>query len=87
MVKQTDLTYEVMTLDGKKYATTVLSRSPDDDIALLKITGNNFPFLKLHNSDHLMIGQGVYAIGNTLGEYQNTVTQGIVSGLNRLITA
>lgn len=55
-----------MTLDGKKYPATILSRSRSNDIALLKINGDNFPYLKLYNSDNLMIGQGVYAIGNTL---------------------
>lgn len=86
VVEQTDLTYEVMTLDGKIYPATVLSRSNDNDVAILKIVWNNFSFLKLYHSDNLMIGQWVYAIWNTLWEYQNTVTEWIVSWLNRTIT-
>ena len=57
------------------------------DIALIKIEGLGFPYLSLGNSDTLQIGQSVIAIGNALGEYRNTVSVGVVSGLARSITA
>ena len=43
--------------------------------------------VKLGNSDNEVVGDGVVAIGNALGQFQNTVTSGIISGLNRSITA
>ena len=57
------------------------------DIALIKIEGSGYPFLSLGNSDSLEVGQSVIAIGNALGEFRNTVSVGVVSGLARSITA
>jgi S1-C subfamily serine protease len=45
------------------------------------------PTLKLGDSDKLQTGQTVVAIGNALGEFQNTVSAGVVSGLGRTISA
>jgi len=87
VVNQPDLSYDVLTIDGKIYPAKIIKISSTDDIAILKIEGENFQALKFGNSDVLMIWQTALAIGNTLGEYQNTVTKGIISGLNRTLTA
>lgn len=87
VVSDTGATYTVLTNDGKKYEAEVLSRDPVNDIALVKIKGNNFPTLSLGDSSQIQIGQKVIAIGNSLGEYSNTVTTGVVSGIGRTITA
>jgi serine protease Do len=90
VVDQTGATYTVFTNDGKKYTATVIARDPVLDIALIKITpapGQIFPYLSLGDSDTLQLGQTVIAIGNALGEYRNTVSVGVVSGLARSITA
>jgi serine protease Do len=90
VVDQTNATYTVFTNDGKKYTAKVIARDPVLDIALIKITpplGVNFPYLTLGDSDTLQLGQSVIAIGNALGEYKNTVSVGVVSGLSRSITA
>jgi serine protease Do len=87
VVDQKNAEYTVFTNDGKKHTATVVARDPVLDIALIKITGNNFPYLSLGNSDSLDVGQSVIAIGNALGEYRNTVSVGVVSGLARSITA
>ena len=76
-----------MTNDGQKYEATVLARDPVNDIALLKINKDGLPVVKLGDSDSLKVGQTVIAIGNALGEYRNTVSKGVVSGLKRDITA
>jgi serine protease Do len=73
--------------DGKKYDATVLSRDPVNDLALVKISASNLATLTLGDSSNLQIGQKVIAIGNSLGQYQNTVTTGVVSGIGRSITA
>ncbi len=87
VVDQTDVEYTVFTNDGKKYPATVVARDPVLDIALIKISGANFTPLSLGNSDSLQVGQSVIAIGNALGEFRNTVSVGVVSGLARSITA
>ncbi|MEJ0021325.1 MAG: trypsin-like peptidase domain-containing protein [Candidatus Doudnabacteria bacterium] len=87
VVDDTTATYTVLTNDGKKYDATVLSRDPVNDLALVKITASNLPTLALGDSSNLQIGQTVVAIGNSLGQYSNTVTKGIVSGIGRTITA
>lgn len=79
--------YTVMTNDGKEYPAKVLARDPNIDIALIKIEGGGFPVLELGDSSELKIGQTVIAIGNSLGEFSNTVSRGIVSGLGRNVTA
>jgi serine protease Do len=87
VVSDTEAQYTVLTNDGKKYSATIVDRDPLQDIAIIKIDANNLPTLKLGNSDNLEIGQTVIAIGNALGEFRNTVSSGIISGLLRTITA
>lgn len=66
----------------------VIGSDPLNDIAFLKISGvDDLQAAELGNSNTLKIGQNVFAIGNSLGEYKNTLTTGIVSGLNRPVTA
>lgn len=79
--------YTAITQDGKEYSATVLARDPVRDVALVKISGENFPVLELGDSKNLQVGQTVIAIGNSLGEFSNSVSRGIVSGLQRDITA
>ncbi len=87
VVDQKDVEYTVFTNDGKKHIAKVIARDPVLDIALIRIEGQGFPYLSLGNSDKLEIGQNVIAIGNALGEFRNTVSVGVVSGLARSITA
>jgi S1-C subfamily serine protease len=79
--------YTVITSDGKEYSAAVLARDPVRDIAVIKIEGSDFPVLPLGDSDNLKIGQTVIAIGNSLGEFSNSVSKGIISGLMREVTA
>lgn len=80
--------YTVVTSEGKKFDAKVLALDPVQDLAIIKIESNDvMPALKLGDSDKLQIGQTVVAIGNALGEFQNTVSVGVVSGLGRTISA
>lgn len=91
--------YTVFTNEGKSYPATVLARDPFQDFAIVKIEKEksfnengdlvleSFPQVKLGDSDNLQMGQTVIAIGNSLGEFRNTVSVGVVSGLGRTITA
>ncbi|MEK7088758.1 MAG: trypsin-like peptidase domain-containing protein [Patescibacteria group bacterium] len=87
VVDQKDVEYTVFTNDGKKHIAKVIARDPVLDIALIKIEGSSFPYLSLGNSDSLQVGQSVIAIGNALGEYRNTVSVGVISGLARSVVA
>ena len=74
--------------DQKAYDLELLSVDPIDDIAILKIKNSDnskFTPVKFADSTTIPIGSDVVAIGNVLGQLQNTVTKGIVSGLNRTI--
>jgi serine protease Do len=79
--------YTVLTNDGKKFPAKVLARDPGQDLAIIKIEGSNFPVVKLGDSDNLQIGQTVIAIGNVLGEFRNSVSVGVISGLGRTVSA
>ncbi|MFC1756503.1 S1C family serine protease [Patescibacteria group bacterium] len=87
VVEDEEAEYTVVTSDGKEFSATVLSRHPLLDIALIDIEGNNFSFVEFSDSDSLKVGQTVIAIGNPLGEFSNSVSRGIISGLKRSITA
>jgi serine protease Do len=87
VVSDENAEYSVFTNDGKEYKAEVLARDPIQDVAILQISGNNLPTVRLGDSDKLEIGQTVIAIGNALGEFRNTVSAGIISGLLRTITA
>lgn len=79
--------FTVTTSDDKTYDATVVATDPINDIALVKINITGAPTLQLSNSSQIQIGQQVIAIGNSLGQYQNTVTSGIVSGIGRNVVA
>ncbi len=87
VVYEKDAEYSVITNEGKTLPAKILATDPFNDIAILKIEGNNFAYLKLGDSDKVKIGQTVIAIGFALGEFRNTVTKGVVSGIGRKITA
>ena len=81
------LEYVVITSDGKTYPAAVISRSSSQDVAVLKVEGNNFNFIPLGNSKNINVGQTAIALGSDSGEFQNTVSVGVVSGLNKVAAA
>src|SRR3989339_1848528 len=87
VVADTTADYTVIIEPTKKFPAKVLSRNPINDIAVLKIDTEKLPFLTLANSDKIEIGEEVLAVGNALGEFTDTLSAGIVSGLSRYITA
>jgi serine protease Do len=87
VVSDTSASYTVLTNDGKSYDAQVVATDPANDIALVKIAIQNAPVLELADSEKLEVGQSAIAIGNSLGQYSNTVTTGVVSGIGRSVTA
>jgi len=91
VVEDTSAEYTVVLNDeknlGKKVVAKVLARDPDNDIAVLKIDLTDLPYINFGDSSRLQVGQTAIAIGYALGQFDNTVTKGVVSGLSRSITA
>ena len=87
VVDRTGVFYTVFTNDGKKHDARVIARDSVLDIALIKIDAAGYTPLSLGDSSQLEVGQSVIAIGNSLGEFRNTVSVGVVSGLARSVTA
>ena len=79
----------VVLADGTTYESVKLAATdPLNDVAYLKIENvSSLPAAKLGDSKTISVGQQVIAIGNALGEYQNSVTSGIISGTGRSLTA
>ena len=82
-------TIKVITYDGASYdKVKLVGEDPLNDIAYLKIEGSSdLTAIQLGDSATARVGQLVVAIGNALGQYQNTVTSGIISGKGRPVTA
>lgn len=80
---------QIITYDGTSYdSVEIVGRDPLNDLAILKVRNpNNFTPARLANSDEVRTGQKVIAIGNALGQFQNTVTMGIISGIGRPVVA
>ena len=73
--------------DGSEYTGTVLWNSSDLDLAIVKIDADNLTAAEIGDSEDVEIGDYAVAIGNPLGlDFERSVTQGIISGLNRTIT-
>ncbi|MGN5375456.1 Do family serine endopeptidase [Sphingomonas hankookensis] len=69
--------------DQKEYKARLIGRDALSDLAVLKIDGANFPFVRFGDSRQARVGDWVVTIGNPLGQ-SGTVTAGIISALNRV---
>lgn len=87
VVRDKEAEYTINTALGDSCKARVIARDPLNDIAFLKAEGKNLPVIALGDSGKIELGQTVLAVGTALGEFQNTVSAGIISGLSRFITA
>ncbi len=87
VVSDTDATYRVFVGGDKEYPVEKIYRDPVNDLAILKVNASGLKPVELGDSSKLRVGQFVIAIGTALGEFRNTVTTGVISGLGRGITA
>lgn len=92
VVSDVGVKYQIITSNDKKYTVLQIYRDPLNDIALLKVDPKENPGISLKpallgDSTNLEVGQFVVAIGTALGQFKNTVTTGVISGLGRGITA
>lgn len=79
---------EVTLLDGKVFKAKLIGGDLSKDVALIKIDPGalKLPTIQMGNSDHLEVGQNVYAIGNPFG-LNSTLTTGVISSLGRTLKA
>jgi len=82
-----DADFTVIFASGERIAAEVIAVDSVEDLAVLKIDRMGLTPILFGNSDALAIGQTVIAIGNALGEFQNTVSVGVISGLARRLVA
>lgn len=75
---------EVNLNDNREYKAEIIGTDPSTDLALIKIDGENLPFLQFGDSDSLQVGEWVLAVGNPFN-LESTVTAGIVSAKGRSI--
>lgn len=91
VVADAEAEYTVIFADGEKFPAEVLTRDPTNDLAVLKIKEPNErkfqPVEFFENYENIKVGQFVVAIGNALGQFDNTVTLGIISASGRSIVA
>jgi 2-alkenal reductase len=76
---------KVLLADGREMVARLVVRDPANELALLKIEAEGLQPIRWGSSQDLRLGQPVMAIGSALGDFPNSVTVGIVSGLNRAI--
>jgi S1-C subfamily serine protease len=77
--------FDVVFSDDRKVSAKLVGRDPATDVAVLQVQAQGLKAAVLANSDDVPIGATVVAIGSPLGEFQNTVTQGIVSAKGRRV--
>lgn len=87
VVNDGEAKYTVLLSDGTQKSAEIIYIDKKIDLAIIKVEGTKYPHVTLGNSDTLKLGQAVFAVGNALGEYNNSVSTGIISGLNRDIQA
>ena len=89
VVANPDFSYIIIDDEENRYEVSNIYRDPLNDIAILQIENppDNLSVATLGDSSDLQVGQHAIAIGTALGEFRNTVTTGVISGLGRGITA
>ncbi len=85
-VDDSSVSIEVSFADGTQYTATLVGGEQDNDVAVLKIDATGLQPVTLGDSDQLVVGETVYTIGNPLGELTYSLSNGLVSALDRLIT-
>ncbi|MBP7768918.1 trypsin-like peptidase domain-containing protein [Candidatus Saccharibacteria bacterium] len=87
VVEKVSESVTIVTHDSEEQQAKVVGKDSTNDIAFLQVDNipKNIPPARLADSASVKVGDKVLAIGNTLGEFQNTVTSGIVSGIGRPI--
>src|SRR5256885_7088713 len=81
----TGSSFDVIFSDNRTVRATLVGRDPQTDVAVLRVPGQNLTAAPLADSDQAPVGAHVLAIGSPLGEFQNTVTEGVISAKGRRV--
>ena len=81
----TGASFDVIFSDNRTVRATLVGRDPQTDVAVLRVPAGNLTAAPLANSDQVPVGAHVLAIGSPLGEFQNTVTEGVISAKGRRV--
>ena len=76
----------VMFYDGSTYDAKIIGYDEENDLAVIKIDAEDLNYVSVGKSSEMVVGETVYTVGNPLGELAYTMTSGIVSALDRLIS-
>ena len=87
VVEDREARFTALLSNGAQELADVVYRDEKNDIAILKINRKGLTAISFGDSESLQLGQSVFAIGNALGEYNNSVSVGVISGLKRTIQA
>ncbi len=85
VVSDPSATYQVVLADGSTHDAEVVYRDAQQDIAVMKIPGSNYPTVELGDSAGLRVGQTVLGMGNAFGQFSNFTSGGTVSSLHEEI--
>ena len=77
--------FDVIFSDNRTVRATLVGRDPQTDVAVLKVSASALVAAPLADSDKAQVGARVIAIGSPLGEFQNTVTEGVISAKGRRV--
>ena len=75
----------VTTHGGEDYPAQIVGYEANNDLAVLKVEGENLPFVNIGSSSDLLVGDQVVAIGNVLSTFASSLTVGYVSGVDRVV--
>ncbi len=78
---------QVLMQDGTSYIAAVVGYDADNDVAVLKIDASGLNAAVIGDSDDMLVGEKVYAVGNPLGELEYTMTDGMISAMDREISS
>jgi len=86
LAHSSDIPINVILNDGTYYVAEVVGFEASNDVAVIKVDASGLSPVLIGNSDDLRVGQTVYAIGNPFGDLVYTMTDGIVSALDRVVS-
>jgi len=86
IAQRNELPIRVVLNDGTTYEAKVVGFEESNDVAVLKIDATGLIPVHIGNSDNTRVGQTVYAVGNPFGDLVYTMTDGIVSALDRVVS-
>jgi len=81
-----DIPLVVYLSDGTSYEATVIGYETSNDFAIIKIEATGLNPAVIGNSDNIRVGQKIYAVGNPFGDLVYSMTDGIISALDRIVT-